>query len=139
MANAQAFGRRASSFQPRARTQHVSVPAPQAPEPIAVSEPQHSPPTAAPVATVDEPALSIEDELRQWKAERGFKIPWRQLSFIASLCFGIASFELPDTVNDEVNWLLYGLMAISFYVGVSGWFKKRVDAAAERKLRGSKS
>ncbi|HWA29467.1 MAG TPA: hypothetical protein VG867_00135 [Rhizomicrobium sp.] len=128
MANTQAFGRRAASLP---RQTGIS------PRPV---EPTAAPPTAAaPAPAFDEPVLSVEEELRQWKAQRGFKIPWRQLSLMASLCFGIASFELPDSVNDEVNWLLYGLMAISFYVGVSGWFKKRVDAAAERKLRDSKS
>jgi hypothetical protein len=64
----------------------------------------------------------VDDELAEWKATRksGFKLPWRQLSLMASLCFGLASFVLPDTVNDTVNWLLYGLMAMSFYVGVTG-------------------
>jgi hypothetical protein len=93
----------------------------------------------APAPAFDASAPSVEEELKQWKAQRRMKIPWRQISLMASLCFGIASFELPDSVNDEVNWLLYGLMAISFYVGVSGWFKKRVDAAAERKLRDSRA
>ncbi|MBI1361251.1 MAG: hypothetical protein GC155_13320 [Alphaproteobacteria bacterium] len=67
-------------------------------------------------------ARSVDDELREWKASRKtpFRVPWRQLSLMASLCFGIASFVLPDSVNDAVNWLLYGLMAVSFYVGVTG-------------------
>jgi hypothetical protein len=95
-------------------------------------------PVAASPPAADAPALSVDEELRQWKAQRGYKVPWRQLSFMASLCFGIASFELPDSVNDEVNWLLYGLMAISFCVGVSGWFKKKTDAAASRALRDSR-
>jgi hypothetical protein len=38
---------------------------------------------------------------------------------MASLCFGLASFVLPDKTNDVVNWLLYGLMAISFVAGIS--------------------
>lgn len=143
MANAQAFGRRASSSpQPRARTAPAFTPEP-APQvaPVVAAGPaaEHPAVMPAPMAGFDAPALSVEDELREWKAQRSMKIPWRQLSFIASLCFGIASFELPDSVNDEVNWLLYGLMAISFYIGVSGWFGKRVDAAAERRLRDSKN
>ncbi len=71
-------------------------------------------------------APSVDDELREWKASRktSFRLPWRQLSLMASLCFGIASFVLPESVNDMVNWLLYGLMAISFYVGVTGRKKK---------------
>jgi len=38
---------------------------------------------------------------------------------MASLCFGIASLVLPDWVNDNVQWLLYALMAASLYVGFS--------------------
>lgn len=69
---------------------------------------------------------SLEAELAEWKARRrgGFKLPWRQMSLMASLCFGIASFVLPDDVNAMVNWLLYGLMAASFLVGVTGGRKK---------------
>jgi hypothetical protein len=40
---------------------------------------------------------------------------------MASICFGIASFVLPDDVNRSINWLLYGLTAMSFWV----WFKGR--------------
>ena len=50
------------------------------------------------------------------------KIPWRQVALMASLCFGIASFVLPDSISDDLDWLLYGLMAISAYAG----FSKRV-------------
>jgi hypothetical protein len=63
---------------------------------------------------------SIDDELREWKRarRRAFKIPWRQLSLMAGLCFGIASFVLPDSVNDGFQWLLYAFMAASFYAGL---------------------
>jgi hypothetical protein len=40
---------------------------------------------------------------------------------MATLCFGIASFALPDSVNDNVQWLLYALGAASLYAG----FRKR--------------
>ena len=63
-----------------------------------------------------------------WEWERPetsrYKLPWRQLSLMASLCFGIASFVLPDSINDELDWLLYGLMAMSMYVGLSKRFIK---------------
>lgn len=42
---------------------------------------------------------------------------------MASLSFGIASFELPDDVNGAVNLLLYFLSAMSLWV----WFSKRRD------------
>jgi len=66
---------------------------------------------------------SLDDELRQWKLARkqNFQIPWRPLSLMATLCFGIASFVLPDSVNDDVQWLLYALAAASLYAG----FRKR--------------
>jgi hypothetical protein len=62
----------------------------------------------------------IDDELREWKNARraAFKIPWRQLSIMAGLCFGIASFVLPDSISDDLQWLLYGLAAASFYFGL---------------------
>lgn len=49
-------------------------------------------------------------------------MPWRQLALMASLCFGIASFVLPESISDELDWLLYSLMAISAYVGFSKRF-----------------
>ena len=66
---------------------------------------------------------SLDDELRQWKLarKRNFEIPWRPLSLMATLCFGIASLALPDLVNDNVQWLLYALAAASLYAG----FRKR--------------
>jgi|HubBroStandDraft_6_1064221.scaffolds.fasta_scaffold33478_6 hypothetical protein len=62
----------------------------------------------------------IDEDLREWKRarKRNFEIPWRPLSLMATLCFGIASFALPDSVNDTVQWFLYPLMAASFYVGI---------------------
>ena len=66
---------------------------------------------------------SLDDELREWKQarKRNFEIPWRPLSLMATLCFGLASFALPDSVNDNVQWLLYALAAASLYAG----FRKR--------------
>jgi hypothetical protein len=71
----------------------------------------------------DASCMSVEDELREWKKsrDRGFHIPWRQLSLMAGLSFGIASFVLPDSINDVVQWPLYALSAASFYAG----FRKR--------------
>jgi hypothetical protein len=66
-------------------------------------------------------ASSVDDEVRAWKAQRSFTIPWKQLCLMESICFGIASFVLPDDVNRSVNWLLYGLTGMSFWV----WFKGR--------------
>ncbi|HKD47757.1 MAG TPA: hypothetical protein VKB67_08730 [Rhizomicrobium sp.] len=63
---------------------------------------------------------SIEDEIRAWKSARGSLagFPWRQLSLMAGLCFGFASFVLPASVNEAAQWPLYVLAAISFYAGL---------------------
>jgi hypothetical protein len=73
-----------------------------------------------PAATKAE-SPSLDQELREWKQARrsNFKVPWRQVSLMASLCFGIASFVLPDSVNDNVQWLLYALTAASLCAGFS--------------------
>jgi hypothetical protein len=62
---------------------------------------------------------SLDDDLEQWKLARkqNFQIPWRPLSLLASLFFGIASFALPDSVNDAVQWVLYALAAASLWAG----------------------
>ena len=79
--------------------------------------------------TFDEP--SIDDELEEWKKTRhkNFKLPWRQLSLMASLCFGIASFVLPDSVNGNVDYLLYGLSAASLAASFAKRRAKRKTAA----------
>jgi hypothetical protein len=55
-----------------------------------------------------------DTELEDWKRGRRYRLPWRQISFTASLCFGIAALVLPDSVNGVVDWLLYGMAAASF-------------------------
>ena len=71
-------------------------------------------------ALSDVPPAYVDHELEAWKQARKqrSRIPWTQLNLMASLCFGVASFVLPDSVNDNVDWLLYALMAASFYAGV---------------------
>jgi hypothetical protein len=102
MATAPTFGRR----------RNTSPPAPV--RTIAqASRPDAQPLAASPEWSLDDPAL--ED----WKRNRKpFAFPWRQVFLMASLCFGVASLILPDTVNDMVDWLLYALAAMSFYAGL---------------------
>jgi hypothetical protein len=75
--------------------------------------------------------LSPEEELLAWKAERSrerfARIPWRQLSLMAGLCFGIAGFVLPDSANDTLSWLFYALSAASFAAGI---LKRKAAAAS---------
>ena len=75
-------------------------------------------PAADAKALLPPDALSIDDELREWKKARAFQIPWRQLSVMAGLCFTVASLVLPDSVNDLFDWLLYVLAAAAFYAGL---------------------
>ena len=62
-----------------------------------------------------------DEELEAWKRARRRQLPWRQIAWMASACFGIASFVLPDSVNDNVEYLLWALAAASLY---AGWRKK---------------
>jgi hypothetical protein len=98
------------------------------PEFAAVFEPAFVPAeTPAPAAR----ELSPEEELMAWKAERYrerfARIPWRQLSLMAGLCFGIAGFALPDSTNEALSWLLYALAAASFAAGI---LKRKAAVAA---------
>ncbi|HEX3809486.1 MAG TPA: hypothetical protein VHW02_07265 [Rhizomicrobium sp.] len=108
MANQRTFGRRPSTQTPV--------------RPIGLAYRQ-----TAPAQTLDEVRVSppahtvlphIDIELDEWKNARDFRIPWRPLYLMASLCFGIASFALPSSINNNIDYLLYGLMAASFYAGV---------------------
>jgi len=125
MANRQAFGRRINA-------ETLQRPASVRSEPVAqnivaplggISEEKPSP------ASTQAELPSVGRELQDWKRARngGFTVPWRQLSLMATLCFGIASFVLPDSVNDNVQWPLYALMAASAYAGFS---KRRKRAAS---------
>jgi hypothetical protein len=96
------------------------------PEPRAVARSVPVEAVASPAMSMEiDPAPDIDAELREWKAQRSFQIPWRQLSLMASVCFGLASFVLPDSVNANVDYVLYGLSAMSLYVWLSGKFKKK--------------
>ena len=105
------FGRRAAPKTQRRQTP-VEPTALRAPSELAAEQPFS--------LEMDRSTPSLEQELQAWKQARSFKIPWRQLYLMASICFGIVSFVLPASVNDGVDWLLYGLMAMSFYAWFSG-------------------
>ncbi len=126
MANYQAFGRR---INPQAAYTPQRAPAQPAVAPKA-SVVDAQKPLAVPV---EESPLDLE--LQAWKQARGsqFKMPWSQLSLMASLCFGIASFVLPDSVNSNVDWLLWGLSGVSVFVWYTNRRKKNLkDPAAPR-------
>jgi len=97
-------------------------------------QPRSEPPAAAIVAPIAEPAPrpqvppprtdAADEDLRAWKETRRLRFPLQQFSLMASLCFGIASFALPESLNDSLQWPLYGLAAASLYVGLSKRFRK---------------
>ena len=89
MAHHRSFGRRLDS-QPAPASVRSSVEVPKKmPELSGLQPVQHSTPPTVPEE------MSIDDELQEWKRSRkgGFKIPWRQLSLMASLCFGLAFYD----------------------------------------------
>ena len=124
MANQRAFGRR---IDPERLTAPATEPARPVAATPAANNAERSPGPHLESPAADE-SLSIEDELREWKRTRHVKIPWSQLSLMASLCFGIGSFVLPDSVNSGAEWLLWGLTAASAYV----WFTSRRARAKAR-------
>jgi hypothetical protein len=116
MVNQRPFGRRIAQ-QPRFRQTKNEIEA--AASTVTAESTSTSPPSS-----IDMAASSDDDELREWVKARkqGFRIPWRQISLMASLCFGIASLVLPNSVNDDAQWLLYALAAASLY---GGFIKRR--------------
>jgi len=109
------FGRRTGSQPAPSRgSEDLQLVAPSPPSLIEDSVGRAAPAPRIPVSA------RFDDGLHEWKQARrqAYRIPWRQLLLMASLCFGIAAFVLPDTVNDNLDWLLYGLMAASFFAGL---------------------
>ena len=107
--------------------------APAAPEPPARAAEAIAETPIATAITADTPEqVPVDQELQAWKDARGsqFKVPWSQVYLMASLCFGIASFVLPDSVNDGVDYLLWALMAMSAYA----WFTTRKKKAESKEI-----
>ena len=83
-------------------------------------------PTARVVPEPGTPVVTVQPEpdaeLESWKRGRRWQPPWRQIALMASLCFGIGSLVLPDSVSEVLHWLLYALTGASLY---AGWRKPR--------------
>lgn len=60
-----------------------------------------------------------EIDIETWKAQRRTqrRIPWRQISLMAALSFGVGSFVLPGDVNTMVRPVLWALSGIAFASG----------------------
>ncbi len=100
-------------------TPKLDLPAPE-PKPIIADAPAD--PAALLRKQIILPPADGEWRERERPIKPKVKIPWRQVALMATLCFGMASLVLPDSISDDLDWLLYGLMAISAYAG----FSKRV-------------
>jgi hypothetical protein len=123
MANPTTFGRRAT-FQHQASRAVAKRDLPQTNEPLVSGQDM----VDHPLSTQGQLAWAhIDHELEEWKQARKqqSRIPWPQLYLMASLCFGTASLVLPDSINDNLDWLLYGLMAASGYAGFSKWLRTK--------------
>lgn len=101
------FGRRVNLQHEASRTT-ISVESAARPEKAKLAEVANRPASPIPLETGPP---TLYDDLPAWKQnrKRGFSLPWRPLLLMASLCFGIASFVLPDTVNNAAQWLLWAL------------------------------
>ena len=105
MVNHRSFGRRGGAPRTSGRSMGANEAVPQA-----TRVESTGPSVERPVFLLEKTEFSsLDDDLRQWNLARkqNFEFPWRSLSLMATLCFGIASFVLPDSVNDNVQWLLY--------------------------------
>jgi hypothetical protein len=111
------FGRRIQTRQP-GTISSGAISRPPAADPAA-----GEPVLAAAVAAANPPAPQIapvdDDELQAWKAARrkAMHLPWRQIAIMAGLSFAVASFVLPEALNDALQWPLSALVAISLYMG----------------------
>jgi len=78
------------------------------------------------------PDRSVDDELSEWKSARrkNYRLPWRQVYLMASICFGIGYLVLPDSVNHVVQWLLLALGILSFVSSISSRRKPFVNSKA---------
>ena len=114
MVNQRSFGRRADRQPPPPQVKNATE--------VAASTATLGRAPAPPSLETAPPCL--DEELLAWTKARkqGFKIPWHQVSLMASMCFGIASFVLPDSLDDSIQWLLYALAAASF---CGGFIKRR--------------
>jgi hypothetical protein len=72
-----------------------------------------------------EKAVDVDRELGEWKAarkrhKRSFREPWRTLSIVCTLGFGLSSWLLPDSVADVAQLVTGGLGAASLFAGLRG-------------------
>ena len=118
MGSAPSFGRRINPKRPQQPANENSADAPAVQVPVSTAALNAARVEPLVLTAADELRPDIDREVAEWKRARGTRIPWRQISLIGSLSFGIAWFVLPETVSDPVSWLLLVLGGASFINGV---------------------
>ena len=111
------FGRRPQQEQQRPKPALAQVVSASSDEPA--SQPVNLLPPAS------ENAVDVDGELKEWKAARkrykhSFREPWRTLSIVCTLGFGLSSWLLPDSVADVAQLVTGGLGAASLFAGLRG-------------------
>jgi len=115
MGNTPSFGRRVTPQ----RTEQTRAPfTPVIPVPNMSAVLGTAPAEPIRLSAADAFSPDIDREIEEWARARDRRVPWRQISLIASLSFAIAWFVLPDSVNDVVDWLLLALSGASLINGV---------------------
>ena len=114
MPDRRSFGRRIQTRQSWTISSGT-ISRPPAPDPIAGE------PVLAAAASDENPpeiAPDDDDELRAWKSARrkATHLPWRQIAMMAGLSFAVASFALPEGLNEALQWPLSALVAVSLYM-----------------------
>jgi len=122
--NQKSFGRR-QGFAPESKRAAMATPEANA-DPLPVkSWTAESSPNETDLAELSTQADSDEFQ-REWDTAHLVGFPWGKAYLMAGLSFGIASFALPDTVNEAANWLLYLLAGASIWA----WYQKRKERNA---------
>ena len=94
--------------------------------PESVTQNEVAPAVAEAIAS-ETTSADVDRELAEWKRARGFRLPLKQVSLMASLCFGVAAFVLPDKMNDMMQWVLLALTGASL---VAGFYRRRTKSPA---------
>ena len=134
MEKSAAFGRRAPAQYRSPEPNRRKAP-PASPASAALDDAPQDAFEAGPASPPVRQSDPVDAELEEWKRTRK-KLPffaWRPFYFMASLCFGLASFVLPDSINDIVQWPLYALAGMSFYLGMKMRRAKREARLAAKK------
>ncbi len=119
MASQKSFGRRATSQRMNAPEPAAAVRIAAATDIVAASE---AAPAPLAMAVDGGQNVDVDRELEEWKAtrklhKRSFREPWRTLTIVATVGFGVSSWLLPDSVADVAQLVTGGLGAASFFAG----------------------